>query len=206
MYGHKYTDEERQFFAEYVPGHSYKEIQKEFITRFGWEITISQVNSYIGNHKLNTGRTGYFPKGHVPENKGKKMSPEIYEKCKGTMFKKGNIPSNHRPVGSERINRDGYIEIKIAEPNKWMLKHRFIWQQVNGAIPNGHILIFRDNDKSNIALENLMLITRNENAVINHMGLSETLGETKELAVTYAKLVSTAHQRKKGIKKNGKTK
>ena len=122
------------------------------------------------------------------------------------MFKKGHSPQNHRPVGSERINKDGYIEIKVDEPNKWMPKHRFIWQQANGKIPSGHMVVFRDNDRANVTLDNLMMITRKENAVINHTGLSKTMGETKELAVTYAKLVSTTHQRKKGKKKNGETK
>lgn len=197
MYGHKYTDEERQFFAEYVPGHSYREIQQEFIKRFGWKITLSKVKGSIKRYGLNTGRKGCFPKGHVPQNKGKKMPLDVYEKCKGTMFKKGNIPPNHRPVGSERLSKDGYVEIKIAEPNKWQLKHRYIWEQVNGEIPAGHIVVFRDNDRTNVVMSNLMLITRKDNAIINHMGLSGTIDETKDLAVSYAKLVSAVRQKKK---------
>lgn len=197
MYGHKYTDEERQFFVEYVPGHSYKEIQQEFINRFNWSISVNQIKKYIGRHKLNTGRTGCFEKGHIPFNKGEKMSHETYKKCAATMFKKGNVPKNHRPVGSERITRDGYVEIKIAEPRKWALKHRYIWEQANGEIPEKHIIIFRDNDKTNVSLDNLMMIPRSINAVINHGGLSETINETKDLAVNYAKLVSVTHQRKK---------
>lgn len=196
MYGHKYTDEERQFFVEYVPGHSYKEIQQEFINSFNWSISVSQIKTYIGRHKLNTGRTGYFEKGHIPFNKGEKMSHETYKKCAATMFKKGNVPKNHRPVGSERITRDGYVEIKIAEPRKWALKHRYIWEQANGKIPEGHIIIFRDNDRTNVSLDNLMMIPRSINAVINHGGLSETINKTKDLAVNFAKLVSATQQRK----------
>lgn len=201
MYGHKYTEAEREFFGKFVPGHSHKEIQQEFVKRFGWNIAISQVKAYIKNHKLNTGRTGRFEKGHVPKNKGKKMSPEIYEKCKGTMFKKGNIPPNHRPVGSERTTKDGYIEIKIREPNKWMLKHRYLWEQVHGKIPDKHILIFRDNDKTNIALDNLLLISQSQNAVINHTGLSNTIDEAKDAAVNYANLSNLISKKRKVIKR-----
>lgn len=197
MYGHKYTEEERRFFEEYVPGHSYKEIQQEFIKRFGWEITISQVNGYIGNHGLNTGKTGRFEKGQIPLNKGKKMSPEQYEMCSKTMFKKGNIPENHRPVGSQRITRDGYLEIKIAEPNKWALKHRYLWEKKYGEIPPGHVLIFRDNDKTNVELENLILISQSENMILNSQGLHSATGEVKEAAVAYAKLANTTVRRKK---------
>ena len=101
-----------------------------------------------------------FKKGSVPPNKGKKMSPEVYEKVKETMFKKGNSPVNHREVGSERINVDGYIEIKVAEPNRWRLKHRFIWEQVNGEIPKGYNVQFKNHNRQDCRIENLYLICR----------------------------------------------
>lgn len=101
-----------------------------------------------------------FKKGSIPPNKGKKMSPEVYEKVKETMFKKGNSPVNHREVGSERINVDGYIEIKVAEPNRWKLKHRIIWEQVNGEIPKGYNVQFKNHNPKDCRIENLYLICR----------------------------------------------
>ena len=101
-----------------------------------------------------------FNKGYVPPNKGKKMSPEVYEKVKETMFKKGHSPVNHREVGSERINVDGYIEIKVAEPNRWRLKHRIIWEQVNGKIPKGYNVQFKNHNPQDCRIENLYLICR----------------------------------------------
>ena len=103
-----------------------------------------------------------FKKGSVPPNKGKKMSPEVYEKVKETMFKKGNSPVNHREVGSERINVDGYIEIKVAEPNRWRLKHRFIWEQVNGEIPKGYNVQFKNHNTQDCRIENLYIISKAE--------------------------------------------
>ena len=103
-----------------------------------------------------------FKKGSVPPNKGKKMSPEVYEKVKETMFKKGNSPVNHREVGSERINVDGYIEIKVAEPNRWKLKHRIIWEQVNGEIPKGYNVQFKNHNTQDCRIENLYIISRAE--------------------------------------------
>lgn len=101
-----------------------------------------------------------FKKGSIPHNKGKKMSPEIYEKVKETMFKKGNSPVNHREVGSERINVDGYIEIKVAEPNRWRFKHRIIWEQVYGEIPKGYNVQFKNHNPQDCRIENLYLICR----------------------------------------------
>ena len=63
-------------------------------------------------------------------NKGRKqteyMSEEQLAKTKATRFKKGHVPKNHKPVGYERITRDGYIEVKTAEPNVFELKHRLV--------------------------------------------------------------------------------
>lgn len=196
MYGHVYTEEEHAFMREFVPGHSYREIAAAFTEKFGWEISISQVNSYIGNHHLNTGRTGRFQKGQVPPNKGKKGV--CAAGCEKTWFPKGNIPKNYRPIGSERISKDGYIEVKVADPNKWKLKHRIVWEKVNGPIPKGYIIIFRDNDKTNTDIDNLLMIKRGIHAVLNHTGLCEYSGEFKDTVIKIAELKVATSKAKKG--------
>ena len=103
-----------------------------------------------------------FTKGHVPANKGRRMSPEVYARARATMFKKGDKCWNHREVGSERVNVDGYIEIKVAEPNRWRLKHRVIWERVNGAIPRGHNVQFKNHNPLDCRIENLYLISRED--------------------------------------------
>ena len=41
-------------------------------------------------------------------------------------------------VGSERVdNREGYIKIKIKEPDKWESKHKFIYESHYGKIEKG---------------------------------------------------------------------
>lgn len=195
MNGHRYSKEEQEFMAEFVPGHSYLEIQEAFTERFGWEISIRQINAYIGNHHLNTGRTGRFEKGHSSANKGKKG--QCPSGCEKTWFEKGHTPANHRPVGSERINAYGYIEVKVEEPNKWKPKHKVVWEAANGKVPKGYIIIFRDNDKTNTAIGNLMLITHRTHAILNHTGLCEYSGDFKETAIRIAELKAAAHKAKK---------
>lgn len=108
------------------------------------------------------GKSYRYPKGHIPANKGKKMPEHVYEKAKATMFPRGHIPANHKPVGYERVTKDGYIEVKVAEGKKFRLKHRLIWEQANGPIPPGCNVQFRDGNKQNLALENLYLISRSD--------------------------------------------
>lgn len=112
-----------------------------------------------------------FARGHIPANKGKKMPPETYAKVSATFFPKGQMPHNHRPVGSEGLRSDGYIWIKIAEPNKWVQKQRFIWMQHHGAIPKGYNVQFKNHDPQDLRIENLYLISRadqmrNENSLM----------------------------------------
>jgi hypothetical protein len=107
------------------------------------------------------GKEVRFKPGHIPANKGQKMDVDQYEKCKVTFFAKGHKPHNIKWDGYERIDKDGYVMIRVAE-SKFKLKHRVIWEQANGNIPPGMILIFKDNNKRNFDLNNFELITRQE--------------------------------------------
>lgn len=103
-----------------------------------------------------------FKKGQVPPNKGKRMPEEIYKKVEKTMFRKGNVPATHRPVGTETLRSDGYIWVKVEEPNKWRLKQRLLWEQHNGPIPPGYNVQFKDHNPKNCRIENLYIISRSE--------------------------------------------
>ena len=122
-----------------------------------------------------------FPKGHIPDNKGKRVYPEVYEKMSSTMFKKGHTPANHREVGSERINKDGYIEIKVAESKRWRLKHRIIWEQVNGEIPKGYNVQFKNHNPQDCRIENLYLICRADQIAKENSYLAKYPKEIQEL-------------------------
>ena len=103
-----------------------------------------------------------FKAGHVPANKGKRMTSELYAKCASTMFKKGHRPQTYLPIGSEVVVADGYIKIKIADPNVWRWKHRLVWEAANGPIPKGYNIQFKDGNRQNTTLDNLYLISRAE--------------------------------------------
>lgn len=196
----KYTDEMREFIMTNYKGIYSQELADRFNDRFGTQVTASQMNSYRKNHHLVTGLGGKFPKGNVPANKGKKMPPEIYEKCKGTMFKKGQLPVNYRPVGSERFDKNGYIEVKVKDPRTWKHKHRAVWEKEHGSVPNGHALIFLDGDKTNCELSNLKLVKRSELLIMNRYHLFQESAELNEAAANLAKVMDVT--RKKGTKKD----
>jgi NAD(P)-dependent dehydrogenase (short-subunit alcohol dehydrogenase family) len=84
------------------------------------------------------------------------------------MFQKGNL-SNARPIGDERIDIDGYTYIKVKQPNKWVLKHRWLYEKEKGKIPKGYnlILVARDEQKLKELAEELSKEDKIETQVIS---------------------------------------
>ena len=158
-----YPKEVSKFILDNYLGISHKEMAETLNKKFGTKYTQRQIKGYYGNNNLNSGLTGYFPKGHVPYNKGKKG----IRMSEATEFKKGHTPSNYKPVGTERVNAMGYMDIKIKDPSTWKAKHVIAWEEANGLIPKGHVLLFADRNKMNIALDNLVLVSRRQLALIN---------------------------------------
>ena len=194
----RYTEEMRRFLYDNHKGVSSKELAKRLNDNFDCSVTERQMLNFKKNNKLNSGLTGHFEKGAIPANKGKKMSPEHYEKCKPTMFKKGNIPPNRVPVGSERIcKKDGYILVKVEGERKNQLKQRLVWEQTHGNIPKGHIIIFLDGDKTNTDISNLDIIPRSLNAVLNHKGLRSNEKQLTEAGIALGKLMQATNKAKR---------
>lgn len=112
----------------------------------------------------------WFPKGHVPANKGMK-GYDPGGRSHETRFKKGSRPQTWKPVGSLRINADGYLDRKITDtgypPDDWKAVHRLVWIEANGPIPAGHLIRFlpgrRTTDVENITLDAIECITLAEN-------------------------------------------
>lgn len=199
MHGMKYTDEMKQFILDNYKGRYNQELADLFNQKFNTNITSRMIKSYKANNKLNSGLTGKFRKGQTPHNKGKKMPKEVYEKVKHTMFAKGNVPPNHRPVGSERISKDGYIEVKVAEPNKWRLKQRVVYEEAKGKIPEGCPIIFLDGNKRNFDIDNLRCVTRSELLYLNCNGLNNS-NEITETGILMARLDRAKNKKKQELK------
>lgn len=199
MPGMKYTHEMRLFILENYKGRYNQELADLFNRKFHTHVTRGMMKSYKANHKLNSGISGEFKKGCVPHNKGKKMPKEVYEKAKHTMFSKGNIPVNHRPVGSERISKDGYVEVKVEEPNKWKLKQRIVYEELKGRIPEGSTIIFLDGNKLNFDINNLKCVSRLELLYLNRNGLNNS-NEVTETGILMARLDSAKNKRKKKLR------
>ena len=195
---HIWTNEEKERLSEIAPGHHYKEIQEIMNKKYNLDFTLNQIKGAISRYKFNTGLNGQFEKNHVPFNKDKKGTC-----AKGSekgWFLKGVIPPNHRPVGSERITVDDYTEVKVAEPNKWRLKHQLSWEQHNGTIPLGYAVIFGDGNRQNTDIDNLILVSRQQLLVLNRYKLIQSNADSTRTGVIIADIYQKISDRKNKLK------
>ena len=183
---HIWSDEEKQYLAEITPGRGYKEIQSMMSCKFGFDYTHHQIKGAITRNKLNTGRTGRFEKGHATWNKGTKG----LTKANVTSFKKGQKPHNYKPLGSERITKDGYCEIKVSDTGRrWKPKHVLIYEKHHGKAPKGSAVIFLDGDKRNFDIDNLYLVTRSQLAMLNKNSLIQKDADLTKTAINVVDLM-----------------
>jgi hypothetical protein len=113
-----------------------------------------------------TGRTGRFEKGQVPANKGRPMP--FHPNSAATRFKPGNRTGkaalNYKPVGTERLSKEGYLERKIHDgmplQSRWRAVHLIRWEEANGPVPAGHCLKCLDGDRTNTEPSNWQVIPR----------------------------------------------
>lgn len=196
----RYTKEQKDFLYKHNYMTPSKELAEMFNEKFRTNITSKNIKTFRCNHHLNSGLTGRFEKGHKTFNKGKKwddyMPIESQKKCKGTTYRKGNIPHNHRTIGSERITKEGYVEVKIKEPNKWLLKHRHIYEKEYGKIPDGYNLIFLDGNRQNIDLSNLKLVSKAEDLIMNRNKLFKKNKDLTNTGTLLARVIDKGNKLK----------
>ena len=213
----KYLQEHIDFLKDNIRGTPFKDLTARFNIRFRMNVKVSALISLCDRHGLHNGRDTRilpdgrllgletrFKKGIIPWNKGLKG---VVTGGKETQFKKGNKPANWRPLGSERISKDGYVEVKVADGrlNKnWKAKHIVIWEEHNGPVPPGHVIIFGDGNNRNFDPGNLLCVSRAQLARLNQRGLIQEDAELTRAGIAIADICNKIGERKRGEKGRGK--
>lgn len=169
MGGKRFTDEQNDFLMSICS--NYDDAMAEmFNEKFGCNISARSVKDwcYRNNVPKRSSRTK-FKKGCDTWNK----DVSAWDK---------------KEVGYERITKQGYVKIKNSELKPMSLKHHHIWESVNGKIPKGHVLLFKNMDKTDCRIENLVLVSRAEQARFNQFYSSVSNKETNFTYILMAKL------------------
>lgn len=124
----------------------------------------------------------------------KNVSKESFRSfCRNNRLLTGRIGS-YTPVGTERNNRNGHIEIKVSDKEGYKRKSRVIYEQHNEKLTSNDVIRFYDGDITNIAPENLYKVTRYEHLLLNKYDLLNQHDELVEPIRLIAKLKANAHE------------
>jgi hypothetical protein len=185
-----------------------RELHAKFVAKFTRpDVSLIHLNSLCKRKGWFTGRTGQIVKGSVPHNKGKPHPAARHPNAAKNHFKKGNLPHNTNYLGHERVSKDGYVEISIDETNphtgfdrRYVLKHRWAWEQKHGPVPDGMCLKCRS-DQLNTDPANWELVPRALLPRLNGRfgrGYDEAPAELKPAIMAVVKIEHTIRERRRG--------
>lgn len=189
----KYTPEQLAFIEANCTLER-KALTEKVNSKFSVDLTVDQIKALCTRKGWKTGRTGYFEKGITPWNTGTKG----VVKSNSGNFKKGQSPWNHKPIGHERIcSKDGYVLVKTGEPRTYEHKHRIVWVEHYGPVPRDHVVVFKNMNRTDCRIENLVLLSRSELVRYNQSFNKLATPETNESCLILAKIKSKKHARKR---------
>lgn len=186
-----FTEEQEKFIRENAKGLYNNELADLVNYHFRLSMTARQMAIWKKNHNVTSGLTGHFEKGQKAWNKG--MTGLVFEGSEKGWFKKGQEPVNYRPVGTERIDsKDGYVVMKVRDDGewheRWKHKHVVVWEEAHGEVPDNHVVTFLDSDRSNVNIDNLMMISRRELVRMNQGNLFSTDPEMTRSGINLVKI------------------
>lgn len=105
-------------------------------------------------------------------------------------------------VGDIVKRSDGYLLIKVSNDKnipkykRWVLLHRFVWEENFGNIPDGKVVIFKDSDKGNCDISNLALVDKGVSSIMARCGLYSRESSVTEFSINVATLIKSINQKK----------
>lgn len=150
----KYKDYHIEFLKDNIKGTSHKELTTLFNKEFGMDISCGSVRTLCSKNRLSNGRT--------------------------TTFEKGGSPHNKELIGTV-IDRQGAKVIKVTDTGDrkdWKTMHEFMWEFFYGKLKEDEVVVFKDGNKDNLSINNLMKVSRQ---AANSFYISKLKSESPEI-------------------------
>lgn len=190
MRGSHYTEEQNSFIVDNYLLMTYPQLTERYNQKFGASMSVSAMQKKISNMKLPKKPCEYKSRfteeadAYLKENWEFQTSTELanslYEKfaitvrpstvnerlrnigvCRGCRYTpKGYLPRACKPIGSERIDKERTIMVKVAQPDVWKPKA----QIVMGYDPKESQVIFLDGNSLNVTPENMVVVNKKVHA------------------------------------------
>ncbi len=194
-----WTEEQDQYLREHYPDELTTKVcealgmGKQQVYRRAQILDIRKSLKF--NEAYNFKEATQFVTGKAPWNKG--LSYQAMGNSPHYQFKPGRRSHNHKPIGYVRLTKDGYEEVKVRDTgttrNDYVRRQRIIWEEANGPIPDGNVIVFISGDKTDFRIENLEMLTRQE--LVQKNSINRFSPELREMIHLVAKV-------KRRIKKN----
>lgn len=171
MFKTTYSAEENDFFLE-CKGISHKKIQEKFKAKFGREITYSAVKHKMQRICGGNGVDARYKKGNTShllvKNRHNPSKKSDFEEC-------------------IRHGKDGN-EVFIKINGEWVRKKRYVWEQHNGTIPDGYVIMAKDGNNENCDIDNLVMVSRDVCMEFGRKNYNELDKELRETAIYLSQL------------------
>lgn len=202
----KWTEEMIEYVRGIYPHYTNKEIAEMLKERYGIVVKPKNLCNLHQKYKFDDKlvNASYFKNGHDAWNKGKSisLSKETRKKLEPTWFKKGRTPANARPIGSTRLDKDGYL-VKKVNKTKWKFYQRYLYEQAhNIKLDKNDVVIFADGNTRNFDVDNLVRVTREELLYLNQEGLISSDQDITKAGVGLARLIAKIRERKRDNEKS----
>ncbi|MBO7733105.1 MAG: HNH endonuclease [Methanobrevibacter sp.] len=136
---------------------------------------------------------------------GKKgrYTQERVEKMKISAMGNKNRWKKTKPIGSERLDKDGYILVKVGFPRIEKRKQFVVWEKYNKPTDKKNdCIIFLDGNKQNCDIKNLFLMKRKYMGTLNFIKRGkETTPETLKSYISLAILYHETKNKYRSLKK-----
>lgn len=183
---HRYTCGEIEWLRSNIQSHSYSELAQVFREYFGVSVTDSAILHICLKNGITHGR-----KGEIGFVKGQH-----------------NAFSAVNPIGHECTDSRGRVWVKVSDNvtqgGNWLTnyrqKNRVVYEQHRGTIPKGFLVVHLDGNKQNCSIENLCIIDRKTNMLMNNNKWFSTNANVTLTAIMWCKLYFALKQSRKECK------
>ena len=167
---YRWTEREVEYLKEHYPTTTAAQIGKA-LYRSSNSVRIKARALGVKSEVLKVNNKGRFKKGDRPWNYGLK-NKYGYNNITGiasTRFKKGNKPHNTRELGEIWIRTEQGRKYKFTKSERGIerLSHYLYRMHYKKEVPKHHVIRYKDGDAMNCTIENMMCISKAENAAMN---------------------------------------
>lgn len=167
-----FTKEQKEYIFANYKGKTENDLLNELNAKFNETFTLHKLQDFKKRNKLHSGLSGKWKKGNVPWTKT--ISKEEWfshydlEEWREIHRVKSEKLRKYKNVGDIFKSADGFLFIitSIEYGIPWHKRIRpyaqYIWEQHNGKIPNGYKVTYKDGNKLNCDISNLILVSKKE--------------------------------------------